>query len=175
MGFVAIYCRRTYQKKTAPFSVPYGERVFSQRPGPWFNIKMSSYQYRKSHCWDKTVVRSSYLHNGISYTGKISSLYWIGPQDLGGADQANWTPCVCPYGPRAFSSSWDSHKTSRPMPWSSLTPPHIGRPAPNLEPSAIGFRSGFSRREISSVYPWCCWQWTKIERRNSTRKIWLKA
>ena len=46
--------------------------------GPWFNIKMLSYQYRKSHCGDKTVVRSSYLHNGISYTGKITSLYWIG-------------------------------------------------------------------------------------------------
>ena len=46
-------------------------------PGPRFNIKMSSYQYRKSHCGDKTVVRSSYLHNGISYTGKMSSLYWI--------------------------------------------------------------------------------------------------
>ena len=46
-------------------------------PGPWFNIKMSSYQYRKSHCGDKTVVRSSYLHNGISYTGKMTSLYWI--------------------------------------------------------------------------------------------------
>ena len=48
--------------------------------GPWFNIKMSSYQYRKSHCGDKTVVRSSYLHNGISYTGKMTSLYWISPQ-----------------------------------------------------------------------------------------------
>ena len=45
--------------------------------GPWFNIKMPSYQYRKSHCGDKTVVRSSYLHNGISYTGKMTSLYWI--------------------------------------------------------------------------------------------------
>ena len=42
------------------------------------SIKMSSYQYRKSHCADKTVVRSSYLHNGIYYTGKMSSLYWIG-------------------------------------------------------------------------------------------------
>ena len=49
-------------------------------PGPWFNIKMASYQYRKSHCGDKTVVRSSYLHNGISYTGKMSSLYWTSPQ-----------------------------------------------------------------------------------------------
>ena len=29
-------------------------------------IKMSSYQYRESHCGDKTVIRSSYLHNGIS-------------------------------------------------------------------------------------------------------------
>ena len=49
-------------------------------PGPRFNIKMSSYQYRKSHCGDKTVVRSSYLHNGISYTGKTTSLYWIRAQ-----------------------------------------------------------------------------------------------
>ena len=40
---------------------------------------MSSYQYRKSHCGDKTVERSSYLHNGISYTGKMSSLYWFSP------------------------------------------------------------------------------------------------
>ena len=46
-------------------------------PGPWFNIKMSSYQYRKSHCRDKTILRPSYLHNGICYTGKMSSLYWI--------------------------------------------------------------------------------------------------
>ena len=45
--------------------------------GPWFNIKIPSYQYRKSHCGDKLVVRPSYLHNGISYTGKMASLYWI--------------------------------------------------------------------------------------------------
>ena len=47
--------------------------------GSWFNIKMTSYQYRKSHCGDKTVARSSCLHNGISYTGKMSSLYWTSP------------------------------------------------------------------------------------------------
>ena len=40
-------------------------------PGPRFNIKMS-YQYRKSHYGDKTVVR-------ISYTGKMASLYWFSP------------------------------------------------------------------------------------------------
>ena len=51
-------------------------------PGPWFNIKMPSYQYRKSHCGDKTVVRSSYLHNEISYTGEMASLYWSSPQHI---------------------------------------------------------------------------------------------
>ena len=51
---------------------------FYRDSGPRFNIKMSSCRYRKSHCGDKTVVRSSYLHNGISCTGKVSSLYSIG-------------------------------------------------------------------------------------------------
>ena len=51
----------------------------AREAGPWFNIKMPSYQYRKSHCGDKTVVRPSYLHNMISNTGK-NSLYWIGAQ-----------------------------------------------------------------------------------------------
>ena len=54
--------------------------TFYQRPGPRFNIKMSSYQHRKSHCGDKTAVRSSYLHNRISYTGNMASLYWFSPQ-----------------------------------------------------------------------------------------------
>ena len=39
---------------------------------------MSSNQYRESHCGDKTVVRPFYLHSGISFTGKATSLYWIG-------------------------------------------------------------------------------------------------
>ena len=47
------------------------------KPGPWFNIKMSSYQYRNSHCGVKTILRPSYLHNEISYTGMMSSLHWI--------------------------------------------------------------------------------------------------
>ena len=34
-------------------------------------------QYRKSHCGDKTIWRPSYLHNGIFYIGKTASLYWI--------------------------------------------------------------------------------------------------
>ena len=53
-----------------------------------FNIKMSSYQYRKPYCGDQTIVRSSYLHNGIFYTGQMATLnrtpglnhtrYWYG-------------------------------------------------------------------------------------------------
>ena len=43
---------------------------------PRFNIKMTFYEYRKSHCGDETVVRSSYLNNGITYTDKMTFLYW---------------------------------------------------------------------------------------------------
>ena len=46
--------------------------------GGRLNIKMSSYQYSKSYCGDKTILRRSYLHNGISYTGKTTTLFWIG-------------------------------------------------------------------------------------------------
>ena len=42
-----------------------------------FNIKMSSYQYRNSQCGDKTILLPSYIHNGISYTDKTTSLYWM--------------------------------------------------------------------------------------------------
>ena len=51
-------------------------------PGGWFNIKMPSYQYRKSHRGDKTILGLSYLHNGISHTSKMTSLYWIRAQDI---------------------------------------------------------------------------------------------
>ena len=41
--------------------------------GAWFNIKIPSYQYKKYQCGDKTILRPSYLHNGISYTDKMAS------------------------------------------------------------------------------------------------------
>ena len=66
-----------------------------ENTGPWFNIKMWSYQYRKSHCGDKTVERSSYLHNGISYTGKTASLYWIGAQIPTVIDMIILSLCGC--------------------------------------------------------------------------------
>ena len=52
--------------------------ILIRGPGPRFNIKMTSYQYMKSHCGDKTIIWPSYIHNGICYTGKTTSLYWIG-------------------------------------------------------------------------------------------------
>ena len=66
------------------------QHIFTPLLPPWprFNIKMSSYQYRKSHCGDKTVVRS-YLQNGICDTGKMSSLYWI--RALFSSDHVKWT------------------------------------------------------------------------------------
>ena len=57
-----------------------GLALNSWQAGGRFNIKMPSYQYRKPHCGDKTILRPSNLHNGISYTGKMASLYWIRTQ-----------------------------------------------------------------------------------------------
>ena len=41
---------------------------------------MPSYQCRKSLCGDKMILRPSYLHKRISYTGKVTSLNWIRAQ-----------------------------------------------------------------------------------------------
>ena len=48
----------------------------TQSAGSWFNIKIPSYPYRKYQCGDKTILRSSYLHNGNAYTGTMVFLYW---------------------------------------------------------------------------------------------------
>ena len=46
-------------------------------PRPWCKIKMLFYQHSKSHYGDKTVTRTWYSHNGISFIGKTPFLYWI--------------------------------------------------------------------------------------------------
>ena len=40
-------------------------------------LALIQYKNRKSNFGDKSVIRSSYFHNGISYTGKNTSMYWI--------------------------------------------------------------------------------------------------
>ena len=47
--------------------------LWHNEAGPWFDIKISSYEYRKSNCGDKLIKRSSYLRNGYSYTGKTAA------------------------------------------------------------------------------------------------------
>ena len=71
----------------------HNSRHLHNRTGPWFNIKMLYYQYRKFHCADKMVIRSSYLHNGNSWTGKMASLYGIGTRST----KIQWhkTPVAC--------------------------------------------------------------------------------
>ena len=63
-------CKKSNFYKSALFCPDYGGRL---------NIKVSSYQYRKFLC-GKTVVRSSYLHNEISYTGKTTFYIESGPR-----------------------------------------------------------------------------------------------
>ena len=80
----------TTRNSQIPYSLEYSYVIITtfKYPGPWFNTKMSSYQYRKSLCGDKTVVRSSYLHNGISYSSKMTFLYWASPQTRSGTSVA---------------------------------------------------------------------------------------
>ena len=54
-----------------------------------FNIEMPYYQYR-NHCGYKTIIHPFYLHNGISCTGNMTSLYWIRTQML-------WASCTQAY------------------------------------------------------------------------------
>ena len=62
---------------------PYlGKTVFILRwgPGPHLNIKTVFSRYRNFHYEYKMVVRLSYIYNGNSYTGKMTSLYWASTQ-----------------------------------------------------------------------------------------------
>ena len=43
---------------------------------------MLTSRHRKYHCEDQMILRPSYLHNGISYTGKMASLYLIRAQNV---------------------------------------------------------------------------------------------
>ena len=49
--------------------------------GPVYDLEfISSFLTHSNVEPSKTVERSSYLLNGISYTGKMASLYWTNPQ-----------------------------------------------------------------------------------------------
>ena len=90
--------------------------------------KIPYYQYRKSHCGDKTILRSSYLHHGVSYTGKTASLYWIGTQF------ANFGEALLPPPPQVCPDSSHSPCTRLPS-----FPAHITQ-HDNRQQSRIHFR-----------------------------------
>ena len=62
---------QNYAYDTVFFMVSWNSMCLSSNKS-WFNIKMWSYQYRKSICVEM-VQRLSYLHNGIFYTDKMKS------------------------------------------------------------------------------------------------------
>ena len=55
--------------------------VYTSTTEVWSDVKVLSYQFRKAHCGDETVVGSPYLRNGIPYTDK-TSLYSMGIQGI---------------------------------------------------------------------------------------------
>ena len=80
----------------------------------------------KSNCGDKTILRPSYLHNGISYTGKASSLYWVRaqiPSQMASKVELCHPEHIIPH---HVSYPTDSPTTIRLRLWSSLSGPHLG-------------------------------------------------
>ena len=80
--YVQVTIYQTTINKVLPMGELLNQSKYICSPGGWFNTKIPSYQYRKFHCGDKKVVRPSPLHNGISYIGKTTSLYWIRAQEV---------------------------------------------------------------------------------------------
>ena len=68
-------CHCNWMCEFLMYSIPYSIWILIQYKDAI--LKIPSYQYRKFHCGDKTVIRSAYIHNETSYIGNMASLYWI--------------------------------------------------------------------------------------------------
>ena len=103
----------------AVFNVEYRSDIVPMRhpiscPPRWairalIEYKMSSYQYRKSHCEDKTILWPSYFHNGISYTGKMSSLYWTNRQIITGSVMKKYDCITAPHHIYIYMIHFNNH------------------------------------------------------------------
>ena len=71
---------------------------------------MPSNQYRKSHCGDKMVIRLSYLHSGILYTGNMASLYWINCFSVRGSIAHRYLHAQCEWKYIRASRNIDNNK-----------------------------------------------------------------
>ena len=65
-----------------------------------------SYQYKNLHCEDKTIFWLSYLHNGISYTDKIISVYWDRALKAKNGTTAKWLEFQLPMKNLQWYGSW---------------------------------------------------------------------
>ena len=70
---------------------------------------MPSYQYRKSHCGNKTILWSSYLRNGISFTGKMTSLYWIKALVTDSKSTSNFQNLILKLPYNTIQQGWTEH------------------------------------------------------------------
>ena len=84
-----------------------------------------------------------------------------------------WVNEIGPWRHRRFGISVS--KLGDVFPLMDITCRHSDQTSFKIPLKVIGFRSGFSGRDISSVYLWCWWQGTKVERLDSTSKLWLIA
>ena len=76
------YIRMFYPPISYVHIHPTGSLWDSCTSRPWFNIRISSYKYKKFHYWDKTVI-GSHLNNGIVYTSKTAKFLLKGdPVDM---------------------------------------------------------------------------------------------
>ena len=81
-----LYCKvcQSIQRHQRP-RIDIDQTVIQPQGGESISYRYRSeglYQYRESHCGDKTILRPSYLHNVISYTGKTAFHIEPGPCGL---------------------------------------------------------------------------------------------
>ena len=152
---IGLYTDTQFYIHTSTWMYHENIKLIHQNPGPWFNTKMTSYQYRKSHCGDKTILRPSYLHNGISYTGKMTNLYWIGAQIVNGKNspahiipESAWIILPC----KSCTSLLKAHSSVTAIPsvspWSLPYIPH--------QPGITG-EKGISFWANYIKWPWLTW------------------
>ena len=124
--------------------------------GPQFNLKMTSYQYRKSHCGAKMILRPSHLHNGISYTGKRPSLYWIGAL-TGGPP-----PTVASNPPESLGTNQQLHLVFISVASTHLCLIYYGTWFPFVHSASRSFHHTWdhsSQGPFSTIYDWLYRQW----------------
>ena len=98
------HCRHLSRAEKTPISTLTSSAVH------WFNIKMLSNHYRKSHCRDETVVILFYPHNGNSYTVKTAFYIESGPWS------SNYRqPHICSNARKTLKPFYIKHNNSMPL------------------------------------------------------------